>query len=211
MTQFTVKQETGPDSIVNVSGDTDGEGNQASYLSFVTDQNLRTNSDRSWSVGKAIKGYAYQRGYRIDKFTDKFEATAIYDPGLHSHIEMQKVRAKVEATLRFLKAAKLAEAQAQTINKEYGRATRLLRNLAKAIEDRQQLELKRIVVQLSVAQREVMDNLFIPPVVNERDRGWLDKPFVQLEVDHYGQCGVEFGELPDGETLLDLLTLLEDG
>ena len=38
----------------------------------------------------------------------------------------------------------------------------------------------------------------------------LDKPFVKLEVDHYGKFGVEFGELPDGETLLDLLTLLED-
>ncbi len=121
-----------------------------------------------------------------------------------------EVREQVKADPHYQQAAQLAEAQSLTINKEYGRATRLLKNLARAIEDRQRLELKRIGMQVLIAQREVTDNLFIPPVVNERDRDLLDKPFIKLEVDHYGQCGVVFGELPDGETLLDLLTLLED-
>ena len=211
MAQFTVPQETGLDSTVTVSSHTGSEGQHVTYLNFVTNQSLLVNSNRAWNVCKAIKDYAYQRGYRIDdKDFNKFEAIATYDPSLHSHVEIDKVRDQVKADPHYQKAAQLAEAQAQTINKEYGRATRLLKNLAKALENRQRLELKRVGVQLSVVQREIMDNLFVPPEVNEQDRGRLDKLFVQLEVDHYGRCGIEFGELPDGETLLDLLTLLED-
>ena len=204
MPQFIVPQDTGPDSTVTVSP-------MEETLWFVSDQNLLSQSARAWNVRNAILNYARVRGYRVyNRDFYQFEAIATYEPDLHSCVEIDKVRKQVKADPHYQKAAQLAEAQAQTINKEYGRATHLLKNLTKALENRQRLELKRIGVQLSVAQREVIDNLFIPPVVNERDRGWLDKPFVKLEVDSYGNCGVEFGELPDGETLLDLLTLLED-
>ncbi len=205
MTQFTVPQLTGADSTVTVTEVDNGGGEK--YLDFVTDQQLFTGSNRAWEVEHAIKRYAHERGYRPDKSLE----TAIYDPGLHSHIEMQKVRAKVEVDPQFKKAAQLAEVQAKTINTEYGRAVRLLKNMITALEKRQRAELDLIGQQLIVAQREVMQNLFVPPVVNERDRGWLDKPFAQLAIDDsFASHGVQMGELPDRETLLDLLTLVED-
>ncbi len=204
MTQFLVPQLTGAYSTVTVTEVDNGGGDK--YLDFVTDQQLFTGSNRAWEVEQAIKQYAHERGYRPDKYLE----TATYDPGIHSHIEMQKVRNQVEADPHYQKAAQLAEAQAKTINTEYGRAVRLLKNLITALEKRQRAELGLIGQQLVATQREAMQNLFIPPVVNERDRGWLDKPFAQLAINSFASYGVQPGEMPDRETLLDLLTLVED-
>ena len=203
MTQIIVKQQTGIDSTVTVTEEAIGD---RKTLTFVTDQQLFTGSNRAWEVEHAIMQYAQEQGYRVDKHLE----TATYDPDLHSYIEMDKVREQVKADPHFELKARLAEAQVQTINNEYARATRLLKNLLTALQNRQRMELKLIGAGLSVAQHEVMDTMFVSPIVNEQDRSWLDKPFIQVEIDHFASGGVQPGELPDRETLLDLLTLVED-
>lgn len=204
--QFTVEQKTGQDSLVTVYEETNYLGYQM-RLRFETDQILTGQSDRAWSVNKGIKDYAWKRGYQV-KTTNKYEAIAVYDKDLHSHVETWKVKEAIQSDPHYQEAARASEQERDRINREYGRAIRLLKNLVFALEERNRKELEHITARLVAVQVEVAQGLTIPTVVNDLDREQFNHwPLAKIEMDHYASYGIEQGELP--ADLAPILALLE--
>lgn len=202
--QFTVEQKTGQNSLVTVYEETNYHPTR---LRFETGQVLDSQSDRAWNVNKAIKDYALERGYRIET-TYKYEVIAVYDKDLHSHVETWKVKETIQSDPRYQEAARAAEAERDRINREYGRAIRLLKNLVFALEECNRKELERIAAGLVAVQTEVAGGLAVPAVVDDLDRKQFEHwPLVKIERDSYAGYGVKQGELP--AELDSILALLE--
>lgn len=201
--QFTVKQDKGKDSLVEITETIiTGWPRDRKALIFTTDQSLQSTSDRTWNVAKAIKDYANPLGYQHSKSLDeKYSVTFIYDESFHSGQVEFAIRKQVQADSRYQKASEVALQSRDDVNKRYGTAIRQLKNLIYKLEQQNQNELHKIKTELIQTQVEIVNELGIPPEVNEHHRKFLLEPhypYTKIDTDSYDYYGQK-DVLPDGD------------
>jgi len=205
---FTVKQERGHDSMVQVYQEIQpGWPIDKQILRFVSDQSLTSNSERAGTVEHAIEEYARQRGFDIGR-PDKNEIVAVYNPSSHSSYCEYQIRQQITADVRYQVKVTEAEKRRDDFNREYGIAIVQLKNLVFALEKRNRKELDTIKQELITTQLKVLQDIEIPEVLNEQHRKFLfepSHPIAQMQMDNYADYG-QRGKLPDDlNKILDLL------
>lgn len=204
---FTVKQERGADSTVQVFQEVEPSWPiDRKILRFVSDQSLTSNSDRAWTVEKEIKEYARTRGFDISK-AEKNEIKAVYNPSTHSSYCEYQVRQQIISDPRYQAKVGEAEQRRDAINREYGIAIRQLKNLVFALENRNRQELDVLKDELIATQLEVLQGVEIPEAINEQHRKFLfepNYPIAKMEMDSFAEYG-QRGKLP---TNLDAILAL---
>lgn len=214
---FTVKQERGQDSTVQVFEEWHKSWPcDKRAFRFVSDQSLASNSDRAWKVEKAIENYAKPLGFDTNRNKpEKNEWLVYYDENFHSHMNEFKLRTEIQNHPTYQAKSQEALERRDAINREYGVAIRQLKNLVSALEARNQKELDNISQELIATQLQILNSLEIPEVLGEQDRKFLfepNYPITRVEMDHYDNYGQGYfaqdnGKLPDN--LNSIMTLLD--
>lgn len=205
---FTVKQERGQDSLVEVYQEMrPGWPIDKKILRFVSDQSLTSNSERAYNVEHAIKEYARPRGFDVGR-PEKNEIIAVYNPSTHSSYCEYQIRQQIIADDRYQAKVSEAEQKRDAINREYGIAIRQLENLVFALKGRNQKELDVLKKELIATQLEVLQDIEVPEVITEQHRKFLfepSHPIAQMQMDSYTDYG-QRGKLPTGlDSILALL------
>lgn len=201
---FVVKQERGQDSWVNVEeGFIYGYPNDKKTLVFITEQSLHSNSDRAWNVEKAIEQYANEQGYEVQKpYEDKFKVVAIYSEDHYSRMLAYKLREEIKKHPVFLDASEEAKAEADRLDKEYGKHIADLKYLIYLLEKSLDKKLKEIATLLVNEQIEIIEELGSDGIKDYHL--FADKhPLVEIKPHYYKTSN----DIPD--SLDDILPLLD--
>lgn len=190
LNQFTVQQEKGKDSTVEIYQVTIQDWpRDKQALVFVTDQSLQSNSERTWNVEKAIENYAHPKGYQRDKsFDEKNKLTFIYSPEFHSGQIEFSIREQIKNDERYKSAASDAIQETNYINSKYGEAISQLKDILHQLEEKNRNELKQVAQDLIQTQVLIANEIDIPNELLEHHRKFIfdpSHPYIKLEMDHY--------------------------
>lgn len=198
-----VNQERGSNSVVWITEDViPGYPSDQKTMVFETDQSLKSASDRAWNVEKAIEQYAFNRGYETQKPYGKFKVIAIYSEDCHSRMLANKLKEQIKETPTFLAAAESAKAEANQLNKEYGRYINELKHLVYLLEQALDAKLKAVAAELVEKQKQLIDEFGSEGIKDYHLFG--DKhPFTEIKPTHYYKTS---DNIPDDfDKILDLL------
>ena len=199
---FEVKQEKGSDSLVSVEEDVIiGYPDDKQVLIFHTDQSLFSNSDRAWQVENAIKIYADERGYKVQK-SEKYQVIAIYSPEYHSRMLEYKLRCAVKEHRDFLETAEVAKNDMVWLDEKYGRHILELKQLVFLLEEKLDNKLKQVAASLIKKQKEIISDLDTSGI-DARHLSSFDHPLIEIK---RGYTYKTTTNIPDNlATILNLL------
>ena len=209
---FCVVQERGQNSTVEVFEEvyTDYPRDRKA-MRFVSDQSLASNSERAWNVEKAIKEYAHPKGFDTSRYTErtKNEWIVYYDASFHSSMVEFQLREQIKTNERYQVQITQAKQLEATLNQEYGKYIRQLKNLICKLEKCNQQELENINQQTISVQLEILQGLDIPEFLDDQHKKRLfepNYPIDQVQFDHYSNYGQGYDKLPnDLDSILSLL------
>jgi len=201
---FTIPQEHGKDSLVEVTQDIqDGYPEPTRILRFYTDQSLASNSGRAWNVHTAIEKYCTDRGYRIMDET-QHEVTAVYNPQSHSHQALTSLRQDIRADARYEAALAEGKQMAQEIQDTYGPAIAQLENAVRALKARASAEFGNVAEYVGGIQHLVIADLEFPPHLLPSDQEALHRPHFRPDFDYYARYKTDLDRL-DLSSIMALL------